>query len=48
MQPFAPYIYTIIKNRLLNLLADMEKEQELQKKIIALSIDLDTETENSL
>ncbi|MDD4116542.1 MAG: sigma-70 family RNA polymerase sigma factor, partial [Massilibacteroides sp.] len=31
-QPFAPYIYTIIKNRILNLLAGIEKETELKQK----------------
>ncbi|MDR3269269.1 MAG: RNA polymerase sigma-70 factor [Tannerella sp.] len=46
--PFAPYIYTIVKNRILNLLADMDKEQELKKKILAQSIDFDNGTEDAI
>ena len=38
-QPFAPYIYTIIKNRILNLLAGIEKESELKRKLLDGAID---------
>ncbi|MCC8094184.1 MAG: RNA polymerase sigma-70 factor [Tannerellaceae bacterium] len=44
--PFAPYIYTIIKNRILNLLGGIEKEQELKKIIIRSSLDHTEETEH--
>jgi len=37
--PFTPYIYTIMKNRLLNLLAGIDKEQELKQIIINASLD---------
>lgn len=43
--PFAPYIYTIVKNRILNLLAGIDKESELKKVIMSNSIDFDNSTE---
>lgn len=46
--PFAPYIYTIIKNRILNLLGGIEKEQELKKIIIRSSLDHAEETEHAI
>lgn len=47
-QPFAPYIYTIVKNRLLNLLAGIDKEAELKQKLLANAVDYSNDTENSL
>lgn len=44
--PFAPYIYTIIKNRILNLLAGIDKEQELKKIILSEAVDSDNTTED--
>lgn len=32
-QPFAPYIYTIVKNRVLNILAGMERDTDLKNKL---------------
>ncbi|MDR2118574.1 MAG: RNA polymerase sigma-70 factor [Tannerellaceae bacterium] len=46
--PFAPYIYTIIRNRILNLLAEIGREQELKKKILAGAIDSCNDTESSI
>lgn len=45
--PFAPYVYTIMKNRLLNLLSGLEKDENLKKHIFSLAIDVN-ETENHL
>ncbi|MDD2437649.1 MAG: RNA polymerase sigma-70 factor [Massilibacteroides sp.] len=47
-QPFAPYIYTIIKNRILNLLAGIEKETELKQKLISNAVNYTQGTENRL
>ncbi|MDD4115954.1 MAG: RNA polymerase sigma-70 factor, partial [Massilibacteroides sp.] len=47
-QPFAPYIYTIIKNRILNLLARIEKETELKQKLISNAVNYTQGTENRL
>ncbi|KAA6329172.1 ECF RNA polymerase sigma factor RpoE [termite gut metagenome] len=46
--PFAPYVYTIVKNRILNILADMNKEKELKKIILAKTIDFDNDTEDAV
>lgn len=46
--PFAPYIYTIVKNRILNLLAGIDKEQELKNFILSGSVDSDNGTENKV
>lgn len=46
--PFGPYVYVIMKNRILNILAGIDKEQDLKKVIISSSIDLDNETENKI
>jgi len=46
--PFAPYIYTIMKNRLLNLLAGIDKEQELKQLIMNAALDSHTGTEDSV
>lgn len=47
-QPFAPYIYTIIKNRILNLLAGMEKETQLKKILLANAVNYTNDTETNL
>ena len=46
--PFAPYIYTIIKNRILNLLAGIDKETELKKAILAHAVDSENHTEEMI
>jgi RNA polymerase sigma-70 factor (ECF subfamily) len=46
--PFAPYIYTIVKNRILNLLAGIDKEEYLKKTILANAIDYHNGTDNAL
>lgn len=46
--PFAPYIYTIVKNRILNLMASIDKEQELKKGILSASLDANNDTENTI
>lgn len=46
--PFAPYVYTIIKNRLLNLLHNIEKDQKLKDHLLAGAVDFTNETENSI
>ncbi|MDR1556995.1 MAG: RNA polymerase sigma-70 factor [Tannerellaceae bacterium] len=46
--PFAPYIYTIIKNRILNLLAEINREQELKKRILSNAIDYHNDTESAV
>jgi RNA polymerase sigma-70 factor (ECF subfamily) len=47
-KPFAPYIYTIARNRILNLLADMDREQELKKAILSQAIDFDNSTHDTV
>lgn len=47
-QPFAPYIYTIVKNRILNLLAGLDKDQKLKQIISSYAIDSTNDTENKL
>ena len=42
--PFAPYVYTIVKNRILNLLAGIEKEQQLKNIILSGSVDVTNDT----
>ena len=39
--PFGPYVYTIVKNRILNLLAGLDRELELRDKIRSASLDTD-------
>lgn len=46
--PFGPYIYTIIKNRILNLLAGIHKESELKKAILSHALEVTNETENTI
>ena len=47
-QPFAPYIYTIIKNRILNLLADIKKEESLKQILLSNAIDYDDSADTKL
>lgn len=46
--PFGPYAYTIMKNRILNLLAGLDRELELRDKIRSASLDSTNETEDSV
>ena len=46
--PFAPYVYTIVKNRILNLLAGIEKEQQLKNIILSGSVDVTNDTEDKI
>lgn len=47
-QPFAPYLYTIIKNRILNLIAEINKDANLRQKLSANAVDYTNDTENRL
>lgn len=46
--PFAPYVYTIVKNRILNLLAGIEKELQLKNIILSGSVDVTNDTEDKI
>lgn len=46
--PFSSYIYTIVKNRLLNLLNNINNDQKLKNYLLAGAIDFTNETENSV
>lgn len=46
--PFGGYIYTIVKNRIFNLLISLDKEQRLKDKIRSGSMDYNDETENTI
>lgn len=46
--PFGPYIYTIIKNHILNLLAGIHKESELKKAILSHALEVTNVTENTV
>ena len=46
--PFAPYVYTIVKNPILNLLAGIEKEQQLKNIILSGSVDMTNDTEDKI
>lgn len=46
--PFAPYIYTIVKNRILNLLAGIDKEQHLKEVLLSASVSTSNDTEDSV
>ena len=46
--PFGPYVYTIVKNRILNLLAGLDRELELRDKIRSASLDSTNATEDSV
>lgn len=43
---FAPYLYTILKNCIINSIADMDKNRRLKEKIISEAIDCSNDTEN--
>jgi len=47
-QSFSSYLYTIMKNRILNLLYGIDKESELKKIILAGAIDYSTDTESQI
>lgn len=46
--PFGPYIYTIVKNRILNLLANLDRERELMKVLGSQAIEAENDVENKL
>lgn len=46
--PFGPYIYTIVKNRILNLLANLDRERELMKTLSSQAIEAENDVENRL
>ncbi|MDR1879961.1 MAG: RNA polymerase sigma-70 factor [Tannerellaceae bacterium] len=46
--PFAPYIYTIVRNRILNLLAGIDREQEMKKAILANALPVADDTDEAL
>ncbi|MDR1980921.1 MAG: RNA polymerase sigma-70 factor [Tannerellaceae bacterium] len=46
--PFAPYIYTIVRNRILNVLAGIDREQELKKAILSNALEASNDTEEAL
>lgn len=46
--PFAPYVYTIVKNRILNVLAGIEKEQQLKNKILLAAVEVYNGTEEAI
>lgn len=46
--PFGPYIYTIVKNRILNLLANLDRERELMKALGSQAIEVENEVDNRL
>ena len=45
---FGPYVYTIVKIGILNLLAGLDRELELRDKIRSASLDSTNETEDSV
>lgn len=45
---FASYLYTIMRNRILNLLANIDKELQLKEKILSSALDVHNDTENSI
>lgn len=42
--PFASYIYTIVRNRILNLLSALENEKKLKESILSSAIELDNDS----
>ncbi len=46
--PFGPYIYTIVKNRILNLLANLDRERELMKALGSQAIEAENDVDNRL
>lgn len=46
--PFSSYIYTIVRNRVLNLLSTLECDRRLKESILSSAIELDDNTSESL
>lgn len=46
--PFGPYIYTIVKNRILNQIAELDKNRKLKEYILSGAIDYDNNTEERI
>lgn len=46
--PFSSYIYTIVHNRVLNLLSTLECDRRLKESILSSAIELDDDTSQSL
>jgi len=47
-QSFSSYIYTIVKNRILNLLAGLDREQQLKEILLKNAINFNDETESEI
>ena len=45
---FSSYLYTIMRNRILNLLTNIDKELQLKEKILSSAIDVSNDTENRI
>jgi RNA polymerase sigma-70 factor (ECF subfamily) len=45
---FGPYLYTILKNCIINSIADIDKNRRLKEKIISEAIDYNNDTENAI
>lgn len=37
--PFGPYVYTIMRNRIVNMLADIDKNERLKESLLSASLD---------
>lgn len=46
--PFGPYVYTILKNKIINSIANLDKNRQLKEKILSEAIDYNNETEDSI
>lgn len=46
--PFGPYIYTIVKNRILNLLANLDRERELMKVLGSQTMEIENDVEDRM
>ncbi len=46
--PFSPYVYTIVKNRILNLLSRLDKERDLKEVILSNAIDSSPTAEDKI
>lgn len=47
-QSFSSYVYTMVRNRILNLLRNIEREEKLKKYILSCSIDYEEETNGKI
>lgn len=45
---FGPYLYTILKNCIINSIADLDKHRYLKEKLMSEAIDYNNDTENSV